>query len=193
MGIFDMFRPKKGKQTIDQSPAVNRVADQKLANASAFTAPTQTQRNGTSGTAATIEDISVIWMTIKVEGRNTLFLTLASDGLVNRLGTGGVNNTENDMFIGKTNGPLFLQLRSRIDTRWLPQMGAGYTLPEQKGKECELTVGFKFQDGKETCVIFNYGSESQGPPGDIVQFVIDAVALTTPWYEQEKNRVAQTR
>jgi hypothetical protein len=193
MGIFDMFNPKNGKQAATQSPAVASAADEKFPNASAIAARAQTQGYLSSGVAATIDGIAVIWMDLKVDGKITLFLMLASDGLVNRLGTGAVNNTENDMFIGKTNEPLFLQLRSRIDPRWLPQMGAGYALPERKGRACELTVGFKFRDSTETGVTFSYGSESQGPPGDIVQFVIDAVGLTTPWYEREKNRVAQTR
>jgi hypothetical protein len=191
MGIFDMFRPKKGRPPAFQPPAVARAADE--TSAATIAPPPNTEGNRPSSFAATIEDISVIWLTIKVDGKNTLFLTLGSDGLVNRLGTGAVNNTEIDMFIGKTNDPLFLQLRSRIDPRWLAQMGAIYTLPERRGKECELTVGFKLRDSTETGATFRYGSESQGPPGDIVQFVIDAVGLTTPWYEREKSRVVQTR
>jgi hypothetical protein len=191
MGIFDVFRSKKDKQAT-QTPAIANATGGKPRDAAAISAQTQTQGNQPSGVAANIEDIFVIWMTIKVEGKNTLFLMLASEGLVNRLGTGAVDNTENDMFIGKTDEPLFLQLRSRIDPRWLPQMGSSYALPERKGKECELTIGFKFGDSKETGVTFKYGSESQGPPGDLVKFVINAVEITNPWYEREKKRVAQT-
>jgi hypothetical protein len=54
---------------------------------------------------------------------------------------------------------------------------------------CELTVGFKKAGGEELMTAWQYGSESQGPPPEICNFVIAAVEATTPWYEQQKAMV----
>jgi hypothetical protein len=58
----------------------------------------------------TPESINAIMVKLDVAGRQALFIVLANDGLVNRLGTGAVTNTENDLFIGRTNDPVFAQL-----------------------------------------------------------------------------------
>jgi hypothetical protein len=42
-------------------------------------------------------------------------------------------------------------------------------------------------DGKESGLQFLYGSESQGPPGDVCHFITSAVSLTEPRYQQKKN------
>jgi hypothetical protein len=143
--------------------------------------------SATSSPTPTIDDISLIWLRISVEERAALFILLGSDGTVKRLGTGTVENSENDFYIGKTAEPLFQKLHSQIDPGWLPQMGSIYSMPKQKGMACELIVGFVLQDGRGSSLKFKYGSESQGPPDDIVQFVIKAAKLTDPWYERFRD------
>lgn len=143
-----------------------------------------TKPSATPSSTPTIDDISLIWVRIGVEERAALFILLDSDGTVNRLGTGAVDNSENDFYIGKTTEALFQKLHSQIDPGWFSHMGSSYTMPEQKGKACELIVGFVLRDGRGSSLKFKYGSESQGPPDDIIQFVIKAAKLTDPWYER---------
>jgi hypothetical protein len=65
-----------------------------------------------------------------------------------------------------------------------------YDVPSKAGSTCTLSVLFKAAEGEEGGVRFVYGSESQGPPGDICQFVAEVVRLTNPWYEKQKQMVA---
>jgi hypothetical protein len=77
----------------------------------------------------------------------------------------------------------------RITNELLGRCGQSLSAPEKVGKVCELTVGFKKAGGEELMTAWQYGSESQGPPPEICNFVIAAVEATTPWYEQQKAMV----
>ena len=94
------------------------------------------------------------------------------------------------MFIGITKLPLFDRLREKVPQAWFSHLG-GYEVPDQKGLPCELTIVMKHTDGQESGLVFRYGSESQGPPGDVCQFVTDAVAITSIWYEEQKKMIAK--
>ena len=137
------------------------------------------------------ENIDGIMVTLEVDSSKALFILLAADGTVNRLGTGSVNNTENDMYIGITKDSLFVKLLSKIDVGWFEYQGS-YDVPDKKGKICELTVLFRHDDGRESGFNFIYGSESEGPPDDICQFVIEAVNLTEPWYIEQKKMIGKS-
>ena len=47
-------------------------------------------------------EIAAILVTLRVNEEESLFVLVAADGSINRLGTGSVNNTDRDLFIGKT-------------------------------------------------------------------------------------------
>jgi len=49
----------------------------------------------------TKESIKVIFVELEIDGKPSLAVLLADDGLVNRLGTGAVDNTERDLFVGR--------------------------------------------------------------------------------------------
>lgn len=144
----------------------------------------------TTPTSLRLPPMDAIMVSLKVNGETVLFVLLAADGTANRMGTGSVYNQEWDMFIGLTNGEMFHQLRSRVDPTWFDRLG-GYELPNRIGQECELMVGFRLAEGKETGLMFKYGSESQGPPGDVCDFVKAAVEITQPWLETQKAMVAK--
>ena len=72
-----------------------------------------------------------------------------------------------------------------MNPEWIAHQGA-YDVPEKRGSICELTIVFNHADGQENIFRFRYGSESRGPLSDMCQFVIDAVRLTNPWYEEQK-------
>jgi hypothetical protein len=137
----------------------------------------------------TTDSIRIIFVKMEVDGRQNLCVLLAQDGLVNRLGTGTVNNSERDLFIGHTNEPLFTQLRDKLRPEWLAH-GGTYDIPNKIGRTCTLTILVQDAGGQGYGVGFRYGSRSQGPPLDICQFVTEAVRLTDPWYEQQKSMVS---
>jgi hypothetical protein len=131
------------------------------------------------------ESIKAIMVELEVESRQSLFVLLTDDGLVNRLGTGAVDNAERSLFIGHTNEPLFAELRAKVQPEWMSHQGA-YDVGKKAGRTCTLTIMFKDTEGQEGGFRFRYGSKSEGPPGDICQFVAEAVRLTDPWYEDQK-------
>src|SRR5207244_13397987 len=59
-----------------------------------------------------VSDIVAINITLQVNGESALFILLAEDGTLNRLGTGSAQNQEHDMFIGVTGEPIFSYLLS---------------------------------------------------------------------------------
>lgn len=140
----------------------------------------------------TTDSIQAIMVELDVDGSQSLFIVLANDGLVNRLGTGEVDNKERVLCIGRTRDPLFVQLREKVQPEWIEHQVA-YDIPEKTGRTCTLMVLFKYVGGREAGVKFRYGSESQGPPADICQFVAAAIRLTDPWYEIAKRQGSEQK
>ena len=136
------------------------------------------------------EDVTGVAITHKVEEDLSLLVLLAADGSINRLGTGTVNNTEKEMFIGVTDPMLFETIRPYINsdvTRWI----GGRADQSPKGKICELTIWLFLPNKPEHVIYFKYGSESIGPPPEISRLVLAAIETTNPWYEQFKAGVAK--
>jgi hypothetical protein len=133
------------------------------------------------------DDIHGILVTLFIGGEQSLFIMLGSDGNINRMGTGS-DTAERHMFIGKTGPQLFEHLRSKVSPELLGWCGRNLADPHPQGEACELTVGFQNADGRERVTKWGYGSESQGPPPEVFEFVVAAVEATNPWFEQQKSR-----
>jgi hypothetical protein len=130
-----------------------------------------------------------IMVTLLIGGEQSLVIMLGSDGSIKRLGTGAVDNTERDMFIGRTDPAVFRALREQITPELLSWCGQSRTDPGPHGKVCELTVGFKRASGVELVTAWRYGSESMGPPPDVGQFVVAVVQATDAWFAQQQTMV----
>ena len=131
-------------------------------------------------------------VTLKINGDTALFILLAEDGTVNRMGNGSLTNSDHEMYIGRQPEPLFARFIDRITPQMLEHQGA-YELPNRVGANCELTLLLGYRDSKRSAGFkFIYGSESQGPPPEIVELVRYAAEVTTPWHEQQK-RIAKAK
>jgi hypothetical protein len=135
------------------------------------------------------DEVIGIMVVLLVDGQQSLFLRLGADGSINRMGNGSVDDIERQMFIGVVDPKLFLGLRARIGPGVLRWLGQHLTAPQPVGKLCELTVLFKYADGREAATEWRYGSESQGPYPDVCEFVAAAVEATEPWFESRKEMV----
>jgi hypothetical protein len=127
-----------------------------------------------------------IMVTLTVNGAQSLFIMLGADGSINRVGTGAVDNTERDMFIGRTDPILFRDLLAEITPELLTWCGQSRADPEPRGQLCDLTVGFKRASGEELLTAWRYGSESMGPPPEVGQFVVAAIRATDPWFAKQQ-------
>ena len=136
------------------------------------------------------EEVTGLAITLKVEEDLSLLVLLAADGSINRLGTGTVNNTEKEMFIGVTDPKLFETIRPHINSdviRWI----GGCADQAPKGKICELTIWLFLPNKEERTIYFKYGSESIGPPPEVSRLVSAAIEITNPWYDQFKAGIAE--
>jgi len=134
--------------------------------------------------------ITGISVTLDVEEKHSLFILLAADGSINRLGTGTADNTENHLFIGKTKPAIFESVRSHVTPEMWDVMGRAFWDKNPLGPSCKLTILFHFKDGKSNGFEFRYGAESEGPPREVADFVRAAVSATDPWYEDFKQAAA---
>jgi len=132
-----------------------------------------------------VGDIVVVSVSLEVRSEGVLFILLAKDGTINRMGTGSAGNTERNLFIGRTNQPLLGDLLSRLTDDMLRHTGT-YDVKEKRGIPCRLSILMQFQDGSEDGFIITYGSESQGPPREIRAFVEAAAQITESWYSDQK-------
>ena len=135
----------------------------------------------------TAPNISMLFITLHVGERQSLGLVLADDGSINRLGNGTVENTENDLYIGITSEPLFDRVIRKLPREIVEHLGKTYELPDRKGADCRLHLAFRFKTGNENGIEFIYGSDSQGPPAEVVSFAVEAIEATQPWYEAQKT------
>ena len=121
----------------------------------------------------------------------TIYYRIFSCGQGPRKGTGAVDGFDGELFIGRTDSAIFQQLRQQIGPELLGWFGQRREDPQPRGKICELTVMLKYANGEESATAWRYGAESQGPPPEVVQFVIAAVNATNPWFEQS-NAMSRT-
>jgi len=132
-------------------------------------------------------EIVGILVVLRVDGEPSLFVLLAEDGAINRMGNGSVDDIERKMFIGQVTPDLFMQLRSRVTPGVVHFLGQRLAASQPKGQLCELTVMFTYADGREATSAWRYGSESQGPHPEVRDFVTAAVEVTEPWFQQQKQ------
>jgi hypothetical protein len=70
------------------------------------------------------EDVTGVAISLNIDEDLSLFALLSVDGSINRLGTGALNNTEKEMFIGVTDPKLFENLRQHISADLIKLIGA---------------------------------------------------------------------
>jgi hypothetical protein len=135
------------------------------------------------------DEVIGIMVVLVVGGQQALFALLGSDGSIHRMGSGLVDASDRDMFIGKAPPELFQELRSKITPGVIHFLGQRLAAPNPVGKPCELTVGIQYASGREAASAWQYGSESQGPHPEVVDFVKETLRITEPWFEQQKVMV----
>jgi hypothetical protein len=134
-----------------------------------------------------VSDIRALTIRLDINEKPSLFVMLAADGTVNRMGTGTLENTERELFIGRIDPAIFVAVRSHVTEAMLQILGQTFQNQNPRGAPCKLTITSQFQDGNSDGFAFLYGSESEGMPQDIVNFVTAAARETDPWYENFKR------
>ena len=137
--------------------------------------------------------VAAFTISLEIEKQPALFILLGEDGSINRMGNGSTENAERELFIGKVDPAIFKSVRSHLTKGMLRSLGQGYEAPTPRGSSCELTITFKFKDGSSNGIAFRYGSESEGPPQDVAEFVTAAVRQTDPWYDDFRRNALRRK
>jgi hypothetical protein len=130
-------------------------------------------------------------ISLDVEDVPVLQIGLFRDGTIKRMGTGSEDNSERDLFIGRSTADLFGRLCSLISPDLLRWAGV-FADPSPSGKICVLTLRFHWDSGGVSGSQWKYGSTSQGPPHEVRRFVTSTVQITDDWYEKHKQLKGHT-
>ena len=137
------------------------------------------------------DDIAGLAIELEIEGKNALFVLLASDGSINRLGRGTLEEGESHLYIGRTDLAIFERVRSYITPEMRSHFGHALERQDIRGARCKLTLSWQFRGGSSNGMVMSYGSESEGVPDYVAQYVKAAVRETDPWYENFKRTAVQ--
>jgi hypothetical protein len=145
------------------------------------------------GRFPTASDMRAFTISLDVDKKPALFILMSNDGSINRMGRGTADDAERELFIGKIDPAIFTSICSHLTKRMLQSLGQGHEMQNPLGASCELTITFKLKDGTSNGIAFRYGSESEGPPNDVAEFVATAVAQTEPWYEEFRRNALRRK
>ena|SRR5688572_2498314 len=138
-----------------------------------------------------VDDLIAVLVRLVIDGEDALYVMAHKDGRIERLGSGRPDNAQSQTLVGRTSEPLFDRLCLKVNPAWFGH-GGTHKQPGIRGKPCELTLSFQFTDRYEVGLTYHYGSESKGPPPDVVEFITYAAHVTNNWYEAQKQKVGDT-
>lgn len=133
--------------------------------------------------------IDKVLITLETGEKTCLFILLSKDGTIYRKGNGDVHK-DLPLATGNSQEGHLEALMMTVSSEVFDYTGV-MKMPERLGTEYQLTI--IFQAGEEADYSFRvvYGDQSQGPPVELVQILINAVKLTEPWYRQQLQQAAQ--
>jgi hypothetical protein len=140
-----------------------------------------------------IADVTGLSITLEIDGKSALYILLAADGSINRMGTGTLDNAEQELFIGITHTAVFEAVRSHLTAEMWQYLGHTLQSRNPRGASCKLTILVQCRDGTSNGFAFCYGADSEGPPKFVADFVTAAVRESDLWYEDFKRAAARRK
>lgn len=135
--------------------------------------------------------ITKVLITLEVGDKTALFILLTKDGQIHRRGNGNPNDQEHPLQMGVSDEGHFEALMMTVNENIFNYTGV-IKQPDIKGIETRLSVIFQDRNNADHSFRVVYGSESQGPPVELAQILINAVKITDAWYQQKLNEPAET-
>ncbi len=124
---------------------------------------------------------------LAVNRETLLMILLTEGGSVNRL-----NMSEEGIPVfsmGRTEATWFQEVMA-LFTPEMMELSGRYEYPDPQGDPCELVITLSSGE-EETGFAFLYGSESVGPPEEMIQVVELATDLTEAWFEEQQAKGAK--
>ncbi|UXH77805.1 hypothetical protein [Roseateles amylovorans] len=130
--------------------------------------------------------VSGLNLQLSIDGVLSFQLLATEDGALSRLGPlagqGRAQvevNDDNVLVTGRADPALFAALRDALPSVLLEHVGT-WVHPDIRGHACDLSVLLQ-TPGATVGIHYRYGSDSQGPPADIMDFVRRCVVSTEDW------------
>jgi hypothetical protein len=130
-------------------------------------------------------EIRGISVTLEVGDQILLFVHLDDAGNIQRLGNGETFDESARLVSGELADDLFRTLLGWVSDDLINGVGV-YDLPDPAGQTCRLQLLFSADEERTSGLEFHYGTESEGPPTEVMDFVVTALDLTEMWYEAER-------
>jgi len=131
----------------------------------------------------TVDNITTVFIQLKVEEELALLILVSTDGTVNRLGRGVRVGGKQDWTISRTSEPLVERLKEHITDPVISSMGNTYTRPGHQGSSCDLSFSFRFSDGTENGSRILYNLDTFDIPLEVMYLIYRAMEITDPWYK----------
>lgn len=139
------------------------------------------------------QHINKVLLTLEVGNSTALLILLTRDGNIHRKGNGNPARTDLNLVQDVSEEGHFEALMMTVDEDIFLHTGVLH-LPNLKGNECRLTLIFQGNNGIDFSFRVIYGDESEGPPQELAQVLINAVKITEPWYQtQLKAETTETK
>lgn len=138
-----------------------------------------------------VEDLDSCFITVDCNGELVLVVLLSREGSINRMGDLYYPPRGDPWHIGRVEEPLFDSLLEVVTDDMLLYAGR-YEVPERLGMECECKIVFGTKEGGVTGFDILYGTESQGPPGELLTVIARAMELTDNWWKAQPGTVLRS-
>jgi len=135
--------------------------------------------------------IDKILITLEVGDKTALFILLTRDGIIHRKGDGNPVHNDVPLMMGISREGHFDALLMTIQEDIFDYSGV-MKLPNPIGTEFRLTMIFQGKNDVDYSFRVVYGSESDGPPYELAEILINAVKLTDGWYKEQLANIPAT-
>ena len=127
--------------------------------------------------------IDKVLITLEIGDKTCLFILLAKDGTIHRKGNGSPNQ-ELPLHRGVSTQRHFDAFMMTINEAIFNYRGV-INKPNRVGKDCTLTIIFQGPNEVDFSFRVIYGADSEGPPRELVEILINAVKITEGWYQEQ--------
>jgi hypothetical protein len=125
---------------------------------------------------------------VDISNKNCLAILLAKDGTINRSGSGTVDSTDKDFFMGIIKEKIFDSLLETVSNDLLSYCGQTLLNCDTTKQTCKVTISFsdnKSDTGFDYCI----NGTLNDLPKPMIDYITNAIKMTDPWYQAQKSLI----
>jgi hypothetical protein len=127
--------------------------------------------------------IDKVLITLEIGEKTCLFILLGKDGTIHRKGDGSAKH-ELPLHRGISPQRHFDAFMMTVNEAIFAYSGIRRQ-PNMKGDVCSLTIIFQGPNNVDFPFRVIYGADSEGPPRELAELLINAVKITESWYQEQ--------